>query len=196
MPIKNFLSLVAFAIVLTGCARPLVIAPNIDKITASTTDKSIAKNAGYYVADDTRAKEVTTPGGGGDKVNYFPYRDIETAFYKMLDNVFDNVTKLKAPEDTEAISKNKLSYIVTPAIVTNSSSPSAFTWPPTKFSVELTCNITDSAGNKVMSLKVLGEGAAEFDEFKSDYSLSGRRATEDALMKMQKALLEAPELRK
>lgn len=195
MSIKNLLSLVAFAVVLTGCARPLVISPKIDNITASTTDKSIAKNAGYYMADDVRAKEVTTPGGGGDKVTYFPYRDIETAFYKMLDNVFDNVAKLKSPQDAEAISKNKLSYIVTPVIVTNSSSPSAFTWPPTKFSVELTCNITDPAGNKITSVKVVGEGAAEFDEFKSDFSLSGRRATEDALVKMQKALLKTSELR-
>ena len=50
---------------------------------------------------------VVTPGGGGDKISYQPYRDIETAFYKMLTNVFGNVTKLKTPKDADAISRRQ-----------------------------------------------------------------------------------------
>jgi hypothetical protein len=33
----------------------------------------MAKKAAYYISDEDRAREVTTPGGGGDKVRYFPY---------------------------------------------------------------------------------------------------------------------------
>jgi hypothetical protein len=43
---------------------------------------------------------------------------------------------------------------------------------------------------------VSGEGSAEFSEFKSDFSLSGKRATADALLKMQRVLLDTTELRK
>ncbi|RJF96335.1 hypothetical protein D3871_21030 [Noviherbaspirillum saxi] len=148
------------------------------------------------MSEDVRTKEVTTPGGGGDKVSYQPYRDMETAFYKMLTNVFGSVTKLKTAKDAEAISRNNVSYIITPEIVTNSSSPSPFTWPPTKFNVDLTCQITDALGNPVLTKSVSGEGNAEFSEFKSDFSLSGKRASQDALLKMQRVLLEAAELRK
>jgi hypothetical protein len=81
-------------------------------------------------------------------------------------------------------------------MVTDSSSPSPFTWPPTKFNIDLTCDIADATGNPILSKKVTGEGNAEFDEFKKDFSLSGKRAAEDALLKMQKTLLSASELRK
>lgn len=195
MRISNLISLIVVLVVLTACAHPIVISPNIDKISASKTSQTIPKNVAYYIADDVLAKQVTTPGGGGDKVSYLPYRDIEMAFYKMLSNVFPNVTKLKTPNDAEALNKNGVSYIITPSIITDSSSPSPFTWPPTKFSAELSCNITDAAGNPVLLTKVTGQGAAEFSEFKTDFSMSGKRATEDALLKMQKALLDAPELR-
>lgn len=192
---KLILSIAAVA-ALVGCAHPISLTPNIEKIEPDAASKPIAKNVAYYIADDERAREVVTPGGGGDKVSYLPYRDIETAFYKMLTNVFGSVTKLKSPTDAAAISKNNVSYVITPKMVTNSSSPSPFTWPPTKFNVDLTCRISDPTGNLVASQTVNGQGNAEFDEFKKDFSLSGKRATEDALLKMQRTLLEMAELRK
>jgi hypothetical protein len=196
MRITKFFSSVVVIAALTGCAHPIIISPDIGKIEPAATAQPIKKNVAYYIADDVRTKEVITPGGGGDKVSYQPYRDIETAFYKMLTNVFGNVTKLKTPKDMEAISKNNIAYVITPELVTNSSSPSPFTWPPTKFSVDLTCSIADAAGNPVTSKKVSGTGEAEFAEFKADFSLSAKRASQDALLKMQQALSEAPELRK
>lgn len=196
MRISNLILSIVVPVVLTACAHPIVISPNIEKIVVSKTNQPIQKNVAYFIADDLRAKQVTTPGGGGDKVSYLPYRDIEMAFYKMLTNVFPNATKLKTPNDAETIRKNGISYIITPSIVTDSSSPSPFTWPPTKFSAELSCNITDAAGNPILVAKVSGQGAAEFSEFKTDFSMSGKRATEDALLKMQRALLDAPELRR
>jgi len=193
--IKFLASLAAFA-ALAGCAHPIVVSPDIARIERDAASQPIKKDVAYYIADDVRNREVITPGGGGDKVSYVPYRDIETAFYKMLTNVFGNVTKLKSPTDADAIKKNNIAYVITPTMVTNSSSPSPFTWPPTQFYVELSCDVTDASGKRVMFTKVLGEGKAEFDEFKSDFSLSGKRGTQDALLKMQRALLDAPELRK
>jgi len=196
MRITKLLSSAIIVAALTGCAHPIIMSPDIGKIEPAATSQPIKKNVAYYIAEDVRIKEVITPGGGGDKVSYQPYRDIETAFYKMLTNVFGNVTKLKTPKDADAISKNNIAYVITPQLLTDSSSPSPFTWPPTKFSVDLTCNIADAAGNPVISKNVSGTGAAEFSEFKADFSLSAKRASQDALLKMQQALLDAPELRK
>ncbi|QAU33706.1 hypothetical protein [Janthinobacterium sp. 17J80-10] len=196
MRIATLLSSIVAVAALVGCAHPITISPDVAKIEAAPSTQPIKKNVAYYIAEDLRTREVTTPGGGGDKVTYQPYRDIETAFYKMLTNVFGNVTKLKAPNDADAISKNNVAYVITPQLLTDSSSPSPFTWPPTKFSVDLTCNVTDAAGNTIVSKKVSGAGNAEFDEFKADFSLSAKRASQDALLKMQQALAETPELRK
>ncbi|GAC1611354.1 MAG: hypothetical protein NVS3B3_22310 [Aquirhabdus sp.] len=196
MRISNLISSAFAVILLSACAHPIVISPAVEKIVPNTANQKINKNVAYYIADDVLNKEVVTPGGGGDKVSYIPYRDIENGFYKMLSNTFGSVTKLKNLKDAEAISKNNVSYIITPTLVTNSSSPSPFTWPPTKFSAELTCSINDSAGNTILVKKATGDGTAEFDEFKKDFSLSGKRATADVLVKMQKMLLEAPELQK
>ncbi|MCX7220768.1 MAG: hypothetical protein NTY70_18100 [Burkholderiales bacterium] len=195
MRILNLITSIFVIGVLSGCAHPIVISPNLEKVGINASNQTINKNVAYYIADDVLAKAVITPGGGGDKVSYQPYRDIETGFYKMLSSVFPNVIKLKTLNDVAAISKNSVSYIISPVLVTDSSSPSPFTWPPTKFSAELSCDITDVAGVTVLKTTVRGEGNAEFDEFKKDFSMSGKRATEDALRKMQSALLNAPELR-
>jgi hypothetical protein len=187
--------LLAAVTVISGCAHPLAISPDITKIEPARNVQPIDRNVGYYIAAATRESAVTTPGGGGDSVTYHPYRDIEAAFYKMLDNVFGNVTLLQSPNDAEAIARHSINYIVTPVIKADSSSPSPFTWPPTTFTFNLTCNITDSAGNPVGKPSVTGAGQAEFSEFKSDVSLSGKRATQDALLKMQDLMLQLPELR-
>ncbi|MFZ6844951.1 hypothetical protein [Undibacterium sp. RuTC16W] len=196
MRVLSLCSAVFTALLMSACAHPIVISPAVDKIAPSVTAQKINKNVAYYIADDILRKEVITPGGGGDKVSYMPYRDIENGFYKMLSNTFSSVTKLKSLNDSDAISKNSVSYIITPSLVTNSSSPSPFTWPPTKFNAELTCSISDAAGKTILVKKASGDGSAEFDEFKRDHSLSGKRASEDVLVKMQKMLLEAPELQK
>src|SRR3990172_12617983 len=106
-------------VVITGCAHPIVISPDISKIERDSGMQVIPKNVGYYILED-REKEVTTPGGGGDKIRYKPYKDIETGFYKMLSNVFKNVSALKADKDLE-ISKNDINYIISLEVSTNSS---------------------------------------------------------------------------
>ena len=190
MRIVKLLACIGAIAALAGCAHPIIITPDVTKIERGASDRPVKQNVAYYIADDVLSKEVTTPGGGGDKVSYLPYRDIETAFYKMLSNVYQNVTKLKSPTDAEAISKNNIHYVITPELVTNSSSPSPLTWPPTNFEVALTCNIRDVASNVLVTRKVTGQGHAEWDEFKKDFALSGKRATQDALVKMQRELME------
>jgi len=189
--IKIFLSVLIVGVI-TGCAHPLQISPDISRIERDNSAQVIQKNVGYYLLGD-REKEVTTSGGGGDKVSYKPYKDIETGFYKMLSNVFKNVSALKSDKDA-AISKNEINYIIALDVSTNSSSPSLFTWPPTIFGVNLNCSITDANGKNITSILAIGEGHAEFDEFKSDFSLSGKRAALDALLKLQRSLLKSPEL--
>ena len=182
-------SMLAFA--LGGCAHPIVIAPNTAKIErAVDATPRIKANVGFYISDESTNREVTTAGGGGDNTRYFPYRDIETAYQKMLFNVFENVTKLKAPTDSTAIGKDNIKFVISPDIITTSGSTSFLTWPPTNFTVDLTSNVRDASGKLIASPRVVGNGQAEFSDFKSDHGLAGKLAMEDALLKMQRALLE------
>lgn len=183
------------ALAVTGCAHPIVISPNVASLERDSGAPRIAKNVGYYISAENRDLAVTTPGGGGDKITYRPYGEIETALYKTLTNVFSDVTVLKSANDAEAISKHRISYVIVPAITTDSSSSSPFTWPPTYFKMDINCVITDGAGKTVATKAVTGEGRAEFSEFKSDFALAAKRAVEDALKKLQTVLLKSEELR-
>jgi hypothetical protein len=183
------------AAILVGCAHPISLTPDVASLEPLQGQSKSPKAVGLHISSVDRQLTVETPGGGGDKVSYFPYRDLETGLYRMLSDVYREVTIVANPTDTDAIAKNGLSFVFVPRLVTNSSSPSMLTWPPTKFSVELTCRIFDATGKEIASKRVLGEGQAEFDEFKRDFSLSAKRASLDAIRKMRTLLLESPELR-
>ncbi|CAG4892605.1 hypothetical protein [Paraburkholderia saeva] len=188
---------------LAGCAHDITISGDPAAFTTSTksaatsTDNAtpINKTVGLVITDDLRTKEVVTPGGGGDKVAYKPYRDLELPIYVELGQVFKNVVKLNTtPDQATSLSKN-LNYVVTPTISTTSSSPSLLTWPPTDFSVTLVCTVTDPDGKLVTKKEVTGSGHAEFSEFKRNFGLAAQRATLDAVQKMQAAMQDSPELR-
>ena len=181
---------------LFGCAHPISMTPDLSVLSAAGSGQVIDKQVGYHLPDALRAQEVTTPGGGGDKVRYFPYRDIEPGFYKALAEAFRGVTKIPDPKDVVAVKNSGISLLITPEIRTNSSSSSAFTWPPTEFTVTLACAITDLNGSSIETIRVTGEGRAEFAEFKSNFSLAAVRATNDALSKLVKALNDSSALRK
>jgi hypothetical protein len=181
---------------LFGCAHPITMNPDLAVVTAPAGAKVIDKKVAYFMPDALRTAEVTTPGGGGDKVRYFPYRDIEPGLYKALSEVFTSVTKMQSLTDTATLQANGISMLITPEITTNSSSDGAFTWPPTQFSVNLVCTITDANRKPLQTVRVSGEGAATFGEFKSNFSLAAVRASNDALAKLAKALGESPELRR
>lgn len=181
-------------VVLTGCAHPITLVPDLATVPASPS--KINKTAGYVLKAEDVAKEVTTPGGGGDKVSYFPYKDLDAGLYKSFSQVFTNVVKLKSATDTDSIASQNVSLVITPTITTDSSSSSPFTWPPTKFTVTLNCTVVDAKDAPVTVISATGEGAAEFSEFKSNFSLSAKRASEDALQKLVKALSESEALRR
>jgi hypothetical protein len=181
--------------VLLGCAHPMTITSDIDSLATTSSAARIPKHVGLYIPAEDLGKQVTTSGGGGDKVTYRPYADMQTGIYKMLSNVFQDVTLLASPSNSSAISKSSLSYIVQPEITTSSSSSGILTWMATDFTVQLTCRISDPAGNSVVSVPVSATGHAEFSELKSDFSLAGRRAAQEALHRAQEALLQHEELK-
>ena len=86
-------------------------------------------------------------------------------------------------------------YVFVPVITTTSSSPSGLTWPPTKFSTEIACSVTDAKGAPVTQFKVTGDGAAEFEEFKGDFSLSARRSVMAVAEKFAQAVRSDPKLK-
>lgn len=182
--------------VLAGCAHPINMKPDLSLINASDRAGRIEKDVGYYISDAARSLEVTTPGGGGDKVRYFPYRDMEPGFYKALAEVFRGVTKIQNPADKATLKTAGVSLVIVPEIATTSFSDSIITWPPTVFSVSLTCTITDADGKLLETLKVNGDGRASFNEFSGNFSLSAVRASNDAIAKLVKALSESAHLRK
>jgi hypothetical protein len=188
------LSAAATLVVMTGCAHQISMTPDLKNMPAATTriDKSVA----YVITPADMAKEVETPGGGGDKVKYAPYKDLDGALYKALSEVFKDVNKLGSSSEAVNLTAKGLSFVIEPTITTTSSSDSMLTWPPTKFSVELVCKVSDAKGQPVTQVKAMGLGAAEFSEFKSDFSLAARRASADAVGNLVKALAASPELRR
>jgi len=163
-------------LMLTGCAHPIVISPT--RSIQNVDMALIKKNVAYVMTDADRNKQVETGGGGGDKVTYFPYRDLEKAIRDALRSIYADVYVIKSQNDIEDINAKDISYIFTPEISTSSSSDSLFTWPPTSFSIEMACNVLDASGNIIARLRVVSNGSANFSEFKTDFGLSGRRAAD------------------
>jgi hypothetical protein len=67
---------------------------------------------------------------------------------------------------------------------TYSFSESIFTWPPTKFSITLECKAVDVKDNLVWQKVIMDDGYATFDEFKQDFSLAAKRASENVFKKL------------
>lgn len=191
MHLKKILFSFVGMVILSGCAHPIKVTPNIAKIeTKGDSTPRVAASVGYYISPELESLEVTTPGGGGDNVRYYPYRDIEPGFAKLLSNVFSGVVKLPTAPVFSGTTTQGLDYIIQPLLVTSSGSSGFFTWPPTNFSVDLTSNVRDATGKLVASPRVLGVGTAETGERLSEHGIAGRRAMEDALIKMQAAIQE------
>jgi hypothetical protein len=185
---------VVAVLVCTGCAHPILTTPDLVDLKHENVEM-IDKNVGYYISPDDRKKQVITPGGGGDKISYYPYKELEPALQKTLSNVFRRVYSLPSPDDAQFIQEKAIIYVFTPTIATNSSSDSIVTWPPTKFTVVLACKAVDSGGKTLWEKQFTGEGAAEFDEFKSDFSLAAKRASQSAFKQFQEALAKDPAFR-
>lgn len=188
------IALLAATAVSVGCAHQINITPPLNTLDVQNVVKS-DKAVGYYISAADRSKEVETPGGGGDKVKYFPYRESEPALKQVLSNLYAKVVEVPSLEDKQFIASNGIAYVFVPVIQTDSASDSAFTWPPTRFTVTLDCRAVDGAGATVWQTKVTGQGNAQFSEFKHDMSLSARRASRDAFLRLQQEIGGAKELR-
>lgn len=184
------------AMVLVGCAHPISMAPDLSKVESAAGESLLDKKAGYYIAASAADVEVTTAGGGGDKVRYFPYRDLETGIYKALATVFRDVSKVRDPQNLEEIRQSGIQLLIIPDIRTTSYSESLVTWPPTLFTVAIQCQVKDAQGQTLDTLQVEGRGMAQFDEFKSNFSLAAVRASNDALAQLAAALRKSPALAK
>ena len=184
---KYGIVLLLMPLFLIGCAHKINLTPPLNTLDMKGINP-IAKNVGYYISPEDKAKEVETPGGGGDKVKYTPYADLEPALKQALDNIFVDVQPIESLENKAFLDDNGISYVFIPKFTTNSSSSSVFTWPPTDFSISMTCSATDAAGNKVWESTVEGKGHAEFSEFKHDLSLSARRAAKELFVKFEEEI--------
>jgi hypothetical protein len=191
----RLVALTSVAVALSGCAHEISLTGDTTQIPALST-APLDKNVGLVITDAEVSNEVITPGGGGDKVSYRPYRDLELPIYVGLGHVFKNVTKFKSAPDAAAVQTQHLDYVITPTIKTTSSSSSFVTWPPTDFSIALTCTVTDPDGKTVVTTDVTGTGHAEFNDFKHNFGLAGQLATVDAITKLQAALANSPALQK
>jgi hypothetical protein len=185
----------AFALtaLLAACAHPISMAPDLAKVETPSTARD--QTVGLHISAADRALQVTTPGGGGDSVSYYPYRDLEGGIYKVLTGQFVKVVALTDPKDTAALAREGVTLVVLPKILTQSSSTSPFTWPPTFFQVQLFYSFRDVLGLPVTEVQVAGTGKAEFSEFVGDFSLAAKRASLDALQKSQSAIAADPKLR-
>lgn len=193
MHLLNIQKLIAISLIslfLSACAHPISINP--DKTPERTQSNFKSKKVAYVMSDVERSKQVTTAGGGGDKVSYYPYKDSEKAIRDALKSVYQDVIVLKSASDLESIRESEVDLIYTPTITTVSSSDSAFTWPPTYFRVELSCSVADNKGKTLTTIKVDGNGYAEFSEFKANFGLAGSRATSDLSEKLKKEILNNP----
>jgi hypothetical protein len=182
----------ALVALLAGCAHPIAI--NTDTAPERVESQLIQKKVAYVMTDADRGKQVTTPGGGGDKVSYYPYRDLEKSIRDALRAVYKDVVAVRSA-DSNTVQASGAAYVFAPEIKTDSSSPSPFTWPPTVFTTELACVVTDPAGAELTRVKAVGSGKAEFDEFKGDFGLSARRASADMATKLAEVIRTSDKLR-
>src|SRR3989338_1324806 len=186
--------IIAINTFLCACiAHPIVISPQETPKRNGTTLSP--KKVAYVMTDADRNIQVTTEGGAGDKVSYFPYRDLEKPIRDVLRSLYSDVFVIKSPSDSDAIQGNGISFIFAPEISTSSNSASMFTWPPTQFSIELFCSVTDPVGNMISRIRVAGNGSAEFSEFKTDFGLAGRRAATEVSEKFKQEIKTNKRLR-
>ena len=178
----------------SGCAHMINITPPANTISAEGITK-IDKTVGYYISKEQRALLVTSKGGGGDKVTYHPYAELEPTLNQVLSNSYTKVIALAAINDKAELESKQIAYVFAPVITTTSSSSSALTWPPTNFTVTIACTAANGTGANVLNSTVTGSGEAVFADFKHDFSLAARRASKDAFNQLQKGIVAAPSLK-
>jgi hypothetical protein len=181
--------------IISGCAHPIIITPELQSLKKPQGDY-IQATVGYYITSYDRERQVISPGGGGDKISYYPYRELEPALQKVLYSLFQDVKKLDLAPTPEYLKANGITFAFLPEITTNSSSDSIFTWPPTSFTVNLSCKAFSQEGKLIWERKYSGVGTATFSEFKGQFGLAATRASQKVFSEMLNDLSQAAEFRK
>lgn len=176
----------------TGCAHNILIGPDAEHLPQAPVTPKMTAAAGYFISDQDRQKVVVTPGGGGDKISYSPYKDLEPGIYHVLSNYFERVYTLKSASDANEIQSKGIHFIFIPSLGSQSSSSSIFTWPPTDFTLNVDIKALDNQGKVVWQKQLTATGHAEFSEFKHDFPLAAKRAGEKAFQELQDALASFP----
>jgi hypothetical protein len=179
---------IIFFMSLGGCTKPVTINPSLADLDKQFGDRDPAPNSvAYYISDSASKGQVVTPGGGGDSVSYFPYRDFIKGFEKMLRNVYQTVTALNSLDEN----MEEFEEVLIPEIATSSGSYSGMFWPPEFFSVRIATKIHNSDGKILDTIMVTGRGQATMPaEYAKGRSIAGERAMTDALLRTQKKLQE------
>jgi hypothetical protein len=149
------LQLAALIFLMTACAHPIRITPDLNALETSQV-KTLAEKVVLRIEPTLKNMEVVTPGSGGDSVSYYPYRDLETGLFKVLSDHFQTVQVHGSSYDLLAV----------PTIVTQSSGNNIMTWMPTDFMVRINLVLKDNEGRTVWSGS--GEGRALDSELPAD----------------------------
>lgn len=181
-------------IMLIGCAHPIIITPDLQSLK-KTEGGYIQATAGYYISPADRENYVYSPGGGGDRVYYYPYKELEPAFLKVLFNVFQDVKRLDLMISPEYLKSNDVAFAFLPEITTESYSDGVFTWMPTSFTVNLSCKAFSQNGKLIWERKYIGVGTATFSELTDDFGLAAKRASQKVFSEMLNDLSQAKEFR-
>ncbi len=140
---------------LAGCAHPVSIRSDVAYPKGQAASSA---SVGYYISDSNRSLEVTTPAGGGDKIRYFPYRDLEPALLETLGSVFGKVYGLPEAGRDDYIKAHDITFVFEPLFTTGSSSDSAIFWPATDFNLSMKVTAVDRAGKPIWEHEFTGHG--------------------------------------
>lgn len=195
LTLSSFILLFCAMSVLSGCAHRIDITPAVGSLNGDYSADKIMKNAGYFISEENRNLEVVTPAGGGDKVKYYPYKEMESGLSHVLGSIFTEVYALRSLQDQELVTSKKISYIFIPAITTDSASRSAWIWPPSEFWVTIDCQALDGAGKVIWQTNLKSEALLGLPQVYRDHSLAGRTAAEKALNELGGRIAKSPEFR-
>jgi hypothetical protein len=186
--------IVLLALILSACTHPITIKP---VSTQQQTGSNIysTKIAAYVMTDADRSIQVISPSTCGEKVSYFPYKDLEKGVRDILKSLYSDVVLVNSPTNYEAIKQDGIAFVYSLNILASSSSDAAFYWPPTQFFIDVTATVTDSDGKVLARLIATGHGVAKVSEFDTDFGLAGRRAAQDALNELATEIQANPKLK-
>jgi hypothetical protein len=175
---------------LFGCTHTINISSNLNSVKnkSEITNKKI----GFYISPANRDKEVTDSTTGGDKVAYYPYRDLESSIYKVLFEAFKDVRKMDSFPSESVLKEQGVSYVFIPEVITEASNDSIFFWPPTRFKINLGVKAIDSKGQIAWTKNFEKTGEATRDEWRENFGAAGSKANELVMKEFLEELLKSP----